>query len=206
MPAPVATRARLRPGLTSVVSLTPLPRERVAFHASGIACTVGTPVARAAIRAVLPLADREVVLVSFAADTDAAGRLDMAAIVGWDGAALRLLGLEVLAWRADASGPLAARLTTRIAATADRTRLLLARDAFAPRGPLTMRRESWTDFLAWRDGSALADAPARASLPGTWQNRLADTRTQMIARLARPCDTVSDDVLALCLPPDLGLR
>lgn len=211
---PAGPRARLRPGQASGLGFTPLPGERVAFRATGIAGSVIIPVARASIRAVLKLADREVALLSFAADPGAdgldgdgpPGRLDMAAIVGWDGMALRLLALEPLRWQADPAGPTDARLNTRFAATGDRCRLLLQRDAAAPRGALPMHHESWTDLLAWRDGGALADAPAHPSAPGSWQWHLAAARARMIARLARPCDAVTDDVLALCRPPDLGSR
>ncbi len=204
-------RARLRPDLASAIGFAPLPRERVAFRATGLPGGVILPVARAAIRAVLPLAGREVALLSFAADPSPGplpqGQLDLAAIVGWDGAALRLLALEILTWQA-ASGhdaALGARLTTRIAATGDRTRLRLERDAAASRGNLTARRESWTDLLAWHAGAALADAPQRPPLAGTWQQRLAVARSDMIAFLAHPCDAATEDVLALCGPPDLTL-
>jgi hypothetical protein len=199
-------RGRLRPGTVSALLFTPLPQERLAFHADRVAGTIVIPVARAAIRAVLPLADREVALLSFAADPAApnpAGLLDMAAIIGWDGTALRLLALEVLRWTEDAGGGPGARLATRITASGDRSCLLLARDAAAARGALTTRRESWTDLLAWRGGDALADAAARAPAPGTWQAGLARQRACLIARLARRCDVVTDELLVLCRPPEL---
>jgi len=201
--APVTVRrARLRPGLASALGFAPLPHERVAFQADGVAGTIVIPVARAGIRAVLPVADRDVALLSFAADPPA-GTLDMAAIVGWDGTALRLLALEILRWQAG-DAPLAAHLSTRIKATADRSRLLLERAAAAPRSGLPLHRESWTDLLAWHPAAAMTDAPAHATPAGLWQRRLADDRARMIARLARPCDALTDDVLALCRPPDLS--
>lgn len=205
--AEAGPRARLRPDTLSALGFTPLPRERVEFRASGLAGTVIVPVARVALRAVVPLADRAVALLSFAADRDApAGRLDLAAIVGCDADGLLLLALEVLRWQAEpAHGGLAATLSTRISATGDRSALLLRRDAAVPRGNLTQRRESWTDVLAWRNAAPLADTPPWPPLKGTWQHRLSQDRARVIAALSARRDAVTEDLLALCGPPTLDV-
>jgi hypothetical protein len=109
------------------------------------------------------------------------------------------MALEVLAWQAPGGGWLA----TRIGATGERTRLKLTRDAAAPRGARPWRRESWTDFLAWRDGAALADAPVRPPPPQTWQAQLAAVRARVAARLAEPCQDVGEDVTGLIAPAAL---
>ncbi len=189
--AHVGATARLRPGTISDIGFLPLPRERVAFRASGLAPVVTLPAARVHRAALLPIADRQIAVLAFAADPSAAARLDLGAFVGWDSGGLRVLALEVLLWRAANGGGFA----TRVSATGDRTRLLLLRDAAAPfDGGTRWRRESWTDLLAWKTGEALADAPTRTPLAGTFQ-----------ARLARPCTDVGEDLVALIasdgLPP-----
>ena len=190
----------LRPGAPSAVGFAALPQERLAFRAEGLTPPIIVPAARARLAAALPIAGRQVAVLAFAADPqDARGRLDLAALAGWDGAGLRVLALEVLSWQAPGGG----WLGTRITAAGDGRRLLLTRDAAAPRGARPWRRESWTDLLAWQDGAALADAPARAPLPGTWQAQLAATRARVAARLGRVCSDVAEDVLALLRPDAL---
>ncbi len=198
--ARVPATAMLRPGTLSAIGFSPLPRERVAFRASGLAPTVTLPAARVRRAAVLPIAERQIVVLAFAADPSHAARLDLGAFVGWDTGGLRVLALEVLLWRAADGGG----FTTRLAATGDRTRILLLRDAAAPLGGGTRwRRESWTDLLAWRTGEALADAPVRAAPAGTFQARLAVVRARVAARLARPCHDVGEDIVALIAPDAL---
>jgi hypothetical protein len=190
--------ATLRPRVASTIGFAPLPRERVAFRAAGLEPAIGLPAPRARVAGLLPIAGRQVAVLAFGADPPGSGaRLDLAAIVGWDGAALRVLTLEVLNWRA-ASG---AWLATRFAATGDRMRLALTREAAAPRGALPWQREGWIDMLAWREGAALADAPPRPPAAGTWQARLASMRARVAARLAAPCRDVAEDLIRL-LPPE----
>jgi len=50
----------------------------------------------------------------------------------------------------------------------------------------TVRRETWTDILAWQEGAALRSEPLRAVLAGTWQARMARTRADVAALLAAP--------------------
>jgi hypothetical protein len=191
--------ATLRPGTLSPIGFTRLPQQRLAFHADGLDPAITLPRARARRAALLPIAGRQIVVVAFAADPDETARLDVGAFVGWDGARLRVLALEVLRWQIAAGGG----FSTRLYASADRTRLILRRDASLPRGPTRWRRESWTDFLVWRDGEALADAPIRVPPLGTWQARLAEVRARVAARLVRPCDTIDEDLLALFAPDAL---
>jgi hypothetical protein len=198
--ARVPASAMLRPGTISAIGFAPLPRERVAFRAQGLAPAITLPATRVRRAALLPIADRQLVVLAFAADPNAAARLDLGAFVGWDAGGLRVLALEVLAWRAADGGGFATRLT----ATGDRTRILLQRDAAAPMGGGTRwRRESWTDLLAWRAGAPLQDAPVRTPLPGTFQAMLAGVRARVAARLARPCTDVGEDLVALIAPESL---
>jgi hypothetical protein len=195
-----ARSAMFRPNIASALGFTPLPLERLAFRAAGLDPAITLPAARARLAALLPIAARQVAVLAFAADPPAPpAKLDLGAIVGWDGARLRVLALEVLRWEAPGGG----WLDTRITATGDRARLLLHRDAAAPRGARPWQRESWTDSLAWRDGAALADAPVRTALPQTWQARLSAVRARVAARLAAPCQDVAEDVIRLIAPADL---
>ncbi len=193
-----AQPAMLRPGVASVLTFVPLPHERLAFHAAGLDPAITLPAPRARLVGLLPVAGRQVAMLAFGADPSAAAWLDLAALVGWDGARLRVLALEVLRWRA----PGGATLDTRLRATADRTRVELRRDAGAPRGGRPWRRESWIDRLAWRDGGALADSPTRAPPPGTFQAHLAAARARVAARLSRPCADIADDLILLLAPTD----
>jgi hypothetical protein len=199
-PAARVDFAMLRPRVASAIGFVPLPRERVAFRAAGLDPSITLPAPRARLAGLLPIAERQVAMLAFGADPPGSpARLDLVAIVGWDGAGLRVLALEVLGWQAADGGSLA----TRFAATGDRTRLLLTSDAAAPRGARPWRREHWTDLLAWREGSALADAPVRPPAPDTWQARLASVRGAVAARLAAPCSDIAEDTIGLLAAADL---
>lgn len=192
--------AMLRPQVASEIGFAPLPRERLAFRAAGLEPTIDLPAPRARIAALLPIAGRQVAVLAFGADPPASpARLDLAAVVGWDGAVLRVLALEVLNWRAPSGGWLA----TRFAAAGDRERLLLTREAAAPRGIRPWMREHWIDMLAWQDGSALLNSPPRPPVAGTWQSRLAAMRLRVAARLTSPCRDVAEDLIALLAPERL---
>jgi hypothetical protein len=201
-PAPArAASAVLRPGQPSAIGFVPLPDERVGFSATGLGRAVTLPAPRARLATLVPMADRTLALLTFGADPPRSqARLDLAALVGWDGAMLRVLGLEVLFWQL---APRCAWLGTRIFATPDRSLVLLQRDAGAPRGNRPWQREHWIDRLAWQDGGPLADAPVRPPLPQTWQARLAAVRARVAARLVTPCQDIGEDVLALIAPADL---
>jgi hypothetical protein len=200
---PVAARAAapasLRPGTRSDLRFAPLPQERLAFRATGLEPAITLPAPRARLAALLPIAGRQVAVLAFGADPSAAALLDLAAVVGWDGARLRVLALEVLRWQA----PGGAWLGTRILATGDRNRLELLRDAAAPRGGRPWRREGWTDLLAWRDGGSLADEPVRVPLPDTFQAGLATIRARVAAHLVQPRQDVGEDLIGLIVPEAL---
>jgi hypothetical protein len=192
--------AMLRPGVASAIGFAPLPVERLAFQAAGLAPDIGLPAERARLAALLPIAGRQVAVLAFGADPpDPRARLDLAAVVGWDGTQLRVMALEVLAWQtADGGG-----FGTRLAATGDRRRLRLTREAAAPIGPRRWRREAWIDLLAWQDGAALADAPPRPPMAGTWQGQLAAVRAVVAAHLATPRCDVGEDLIRLLSPEAL---
>lgn len=199
-PAAAAQFATLCPGVASAIGFAPLPRERLAFRAAGLEPSISLPAPRARVVGLLPIAGRQVALLAFGADPpDTAARLDLAALVGWDGAQLRVMALEVLTWQL----PGGARLDTRFAATGERTRLTLTRECAAPRGARRWRREGWIDLLAWQDGGALRDDPARTPVADTWQAQLARLRAAVAARLAAPCGDVAEDLIRLLAPEAL---
>lgn len=193
-PSPAATE----PVRTGAFRFVPLPHERVALHAAGQDGAIVLPVARARILAALPLAGHDGAIAAFAADT-ADARIDLFAAVIWDGNGARIAALDVLQRHCDSG----AHLTTRIAASGGGGGLQLQRDAAAPRRRLAWRRESWTDYLAWH-GTAFADAPPRAPLPGTWQHTLAAWRLAVLARLNEDCRDLSGPLASLCQPPELN--
>jgi hypothetical protein len=195
---PASAAARLRPGTPSALALTPLPQERVAFRAAGLTGAIVVPAARARILAVLPLPDRDAVLLGFAADAPA-GRLDLMAVVTWTPGGLAIAALDVLAWQAGGG----AHLTTRVSATADRSGLALQRDAAAPRNRQVWQHESWTDHLDWQGRPPFADRPVRPPSWGSWQRVLANWRAQVITVLEHGCQDVSGALGALSVPPEL---
>lgn len=186
-----ATLLLARPALAAPVTLEPSDPDQAALRFAGIDDPVTVPQDRARIAFMLPIADREVAGVAFAADPPGA-KLDLVALAGWDGACLRLLGLEVLSF-ADASG---ASLSSRFAGVGDRTRLRIERSGSVPRPGLPLHWESWTDLLAWHDQGPLADAPVRMPLPGTRQAALAAARARVIALLTEPCRSVTPSLIA----------
>jgi len=186
-----ATAASLQPGRRAGLMLEPADPDKAAFSGQGIVGSVTVPQGRARIAFLMPIAGREVAAVAFAADQPGC-TLDLVALVGWDGACLRILGLEVLNF----SSQDGASLSSRFAGVGDRTRLGVARTAAVPRPGLPKRWENWTDLLAWRDFSPFADAPVRTPLPGTRQAALADIRAQVIALLSPPCQAVTPALLA----------
>ncbi|MCW3473995.1 hypothetical protein [Limobrevibacterium gyesilva] len=191
-----AAAARLRPDRPGPVVLLPAESGRMALRCEGIDDAVTVPGARARIAMLLPVAGRDIAGIAFAAD-GIAGRLDLMALAGWDGARLRILGMEVLGW-AGADG---SSLSSRFAGVGDRTRLRVQRVAAMPRpgapkvgAPKVW--ETWTDLLAWRDRAPLADSPVRPGAPGSWQARLAAMRARAAALLDPPCLAVTAELQA----------
>jgi hypothetical protein len=181
----------VRPAVAARLTLDPAGDDQAALRFDGIEGAITLPSARVRIVFALPIAGREVAGIAFAADPPGAA-LDLVALCGWDGACLRLLGLEILGF-AGADG---ANLASRFAGVGDHTRLRIERAAAIPRPGLPLRWESFTDFLAWRAQAPLADAPVRPPLPGTRQAALAAARARVAALLDEPCQAVTAPILA----------
>lgn len=167
--------------------------DEVLVQAAAAAGTVTLPAPRCRLLRQTRLGGFCAALLSFAADRPPDIACDVLAVVGDDGTGLRLLALEPLIWR-DGAG---AHLATRLSVVPDGLRLLLMRDAAAPRAnPLAWRRESWSDVLVWMPGAPLVDAAARAPLPGTWQAVVAERRQAVRARLTNAGTAVDPALLA----------
>lgn len=187
----IAAAVRLRPGGVAGV---------VTLRAEGARCRLlledasmllpGAPERIAA----LPVAGRQVVAAGVALPS---GQV-LAVLAGWDGARMRILAVESWDWHG--SGP--RRLGLRLAAVPDdrRVRLLYEAVLASPRGDgpgrVVVRREAWTDILAWQDGGALRSEPLRPVLAGTWQARMAATRAAVAGLLAAPCREIGIEALA----------
>jgi hypothetical protein len=181
-----SSAATLQPGVASTVSLELGDPDQAVFRAGGIVGAVTLPQARARIAMWLPIAGREIVGIAFAADPPG-GMLDLLALVGWDGACLRVLGLEV--W--NSAGADGGSLASRFAGIGDRTQIRIARTAGIPRPGLPKRWETWLDLLSWQALSPLADAPVRTPLPGTWQAELAGIRAHLTESLSPACQAIT---------------
>jgi hypothetical protein len=102
---------------------------------------------------------------------------DGGAAVEWGALALALdgtvalLGLEPLGWRAGG-----ARMGTRLMSGGDKRQIAFQRDSAVPETPTLWRRETWTDYLAWRAPAGLADSPVRVPLAATRQAAVAAWR------------------------------
>jgi hypothetical protein len=191
-PAPAA----LLPGTGRVV-LERAEDGRAVMRCESTPQTITFPATRARIAMMLPLAGRDLAGLAFGADTPA-GRLDLLALAGWDGAQLRILGLEVLAW----TGADGSSLSSRFASYGDRSALRVQRTAGsrqppAEGKPARTRWESWTDVLAWKDRSILTDAPIRPGAERSWQARLAERRARLAALLQPACTDVTMEMVAL---------
>jgi hypothetical protein len=188
---PAAALLIARPAAATHMALEPAGDDQAAFRIDGIDGAITLPAARARIAFALPIGGRAVAGVAFAADAPGAS-LDLVALCGWDGACLRIVGLETLSY-AGADG---ASVASRFAGVGDRTRLRIERTASVPRHGLPLRWENWTDLLAWHDQAPLADAPVRPPLPGTRQAALAAGRARAAALLNEPCQAVSALMIA----------
>lgn len=118
--------------------------------------------------------------------------LEWAAMAALQDGAVVLLALEPLSWR----GAGGARMTTRLMTSGDRRQVALQRDSAVPETPTLWRRESWTDYLAWRAPIGLADAPVRAPLAGTRQAVVAGWRRRAAALVAAGPLAITGAVLA----------
>ena len=183
-----AAAARLRPDTEGRLTLTADGPHQAALRCEGLEGAVHVPLGRARIAAILPIADRDIACVAFADDPPAGnGDLDLLALIGWDGAGLRVLGLDVLHW----TGLDGSLLNCRIAGVGDRSRLRLAREATGATAH-PRRWEQWTDYWQWTNAASLHDAPVRPPLADTWQARLAQARGRAERFLTVPRQEVSD--------------
>ena len=154
---------------------------------------VEVPAMRARIVTVLPIAGRDVLAVAFGHAMAGVATTALLALVGWDGAQLRILALEPLTVRrGDGAG-----FSLHPRATADRQHIQLDCIATMARPVTQPFRLVWTDWLGWQDGAPLVDAAAHAPLAGTWQAELAALRRVVTAWLAAmPRTTLTTDNLA----------
>ena len=217
----IAATVRLRPGgVAGVVTLRGEGAECRLLLEGGPVLLPGAPERIAA----LPIAGRQVVVAGVSLPS---GQV-LAVLAGWDGAQMRILGVESWDWHG--SGP--RRLGLRLAAVPDDRRVRLLYEALlatprqatagsaAAAGPggvglggvglggvesgrvesggaarVVVRREAWTDVLAWQEGGSLRSEPLRPVLAGTWQARMAGTRAAVAGLLATPCREIGVEAL-----------
>jgi hypothetical protein len=155
---------------------------------------VAVPARRARVLAAIRLGGIPAACLAFAADLPE-GERDLLAVA----AAGRVMAIDVLTWR----GIDGSHLFTRLSAVPDGVRLRLERTASAPR-ERGVRREAWTDYLAWQAGAAMTDAPVRPVLAGTWQASLAEQRAAALALLTVPPNGVPAALVAALPAPHLA--
>jgi hypothetical protein len=188
---------RVDPGIAPVPFRTQSDNGRLRIEIAGSAAPIFLPGARARILVKLPLAGREVLVATFAGDGAASrGPLDLLAVIGSDGARRGVLAVEMLRWQGEGG----AGFDTRLDAPGAGTLLRLARVASPPQASTASRHFIWADYLAWRQGGALADAAPRPPRPGTWQAALAAIRARIAPLLTPPPHEVT---LALLAPTGL---
>lgn len=184
-PPPPRPRAMLRPGRLGEWLIAAEGAGTSVFRAEAMDGAIALPSPTAHMAALLPMAGRQVACLAFAVPLPQ-GALSAIALAGWDGARLRLLGLEVANWQGAAGG----RLWSRLGGVGDRTRLRIAREAASVRPGLPRAWENWTDYLAWRNGAALATVQIRPPPAESWQARLAALRALSDGLLATPRQSV----------------
>ena len=177
------------PALATFPALAAEPADETRTELAGVA----VPGLRARLLVRLRLGEAEAVVLAFAADLPEGVR-DLFAVVGGG----IVVALEPLSWR----GEDGARISTRLSAVPDRTRLRLERSAVAPRGR-GWRREDWTDYLAWNGAAPMRDAPVRPVLAGTWQDGFAALRAEMRGLLVIGPRAVAQSLVAACPAPHL---
>jgi hypothetical protein len=182
---PPRPRAMLRPGRPGEWQIAADAPGQTLFRAEGMDGAIALPCPGARMAGLLPIAGRQVACLAFAVPS-LRGELSAIALAGWDGDGLRLLGLELADWRGAQGG----RLWSRYGGVADRTRLRIGREAAVVRPDKPRAWENWTDYLAWREGAALAQALVRPPPAGSWQARLAALRGLGDRLLATPRQSV----------------
>ncbi len=166
--------------------LEPAGAEMVALTGPAIRRPLLLPAAGAVLLPQLACAGEILTVTRFALEEDGA-MLEWAILALAQDGVVALLALEPLSWRgATQDGRGGARMTTRLSATSDRTRVQWLRDVAIRQTPTLWRRESWIDYLAWTPPQGLIDAPVRAPLPGTHQHMVAIWRRRAAALVPPP--------------------
>jgi hypothetical protein len=136
----------------------------------------------------LVLARREMLLASFPSEaTPKNAKLGLVAVIGWDGARMRILAIEPETIQTEEG----ADLSVRLASSADDAILRLTYELSAPRGPTLPFHLQWIDMLGFRPMSPLKDIAARPALAGSCQAALAAIRARLQAMLAAQPHSVS---------------
>ena len=176
---------------TAPLRLEPAGDGMAALTGSGIRRPLLLPGAGARLLPAQPCCGEQIALAAFIV-AEAGVALEWAALALPQDGQVALLALEPLSWR----GADGARMSTRIVATGDRSRLQCHRDSAVPQGPTLWRREAWTDYLAWAPPCGLADAPVRVPLEGTRQHAVAAWRRRAAALVAACPAALSPGLLA----------
>jgi hypothetical protein len=191
-PAPRGGSLRLRPGAPPVAYH--LAAQMMASHLTftGMHPPVVLP-GEAVILGTYPIAGRELLSVGFDASALAGVTQKLAALVGWDGRALRILNVETLTFSSGDNGS-QSTLSARITAGPSHDQLRYTADASRSERGKPARRETWTDTLSWREGAPLTIAtPSKPG--GPWQTRMETSRGRLATLLAIPRTTLTLDML-----------
>ena len=164
--------------------------DQVALTGPGVRRALLLPALGARMLAPVGCGGEMLAVVSFRQDEGAAAVEWGALALALDGT-VALLGLEPLGWRA--SG---ARMGTRLMSGGDKRQIAFQRDSAVPETPTLWRRETWTDYLAWRAPAGLADSPVRVPLAGTRQAAVAEWRRRAGAVVAEQPQAVTPALLA----------
>lgn len=185
-PLLLAGRARAAGGLR----LEPAGEGQVALTGPGVRRALLLPATGARLLAPVACGGEVLAMAAFRQEEGGAA-VDWGALaLALDGS-VALLALEPLGWRAGG-----ARMTTRMNSGGDRRQVAFQRDSALPESATLWRRESWTDYLAWRAPAGLADAPVRTPPAGTRQAVVAEWRRRAASVVAASPAAVTPALLA----------
>ncbi len=111
--------------------------------------------------------------------------VDLLVLAVHDGAQPRVLAIEPMQWQTPVG-----RMNTRPASGGDRSQFAFSRDGSLRASGSQWKRETWTDYLGLKDNRAI-DTPVRKAPAGTMQAKLSERRTQTLAWLATPRQTIT---------------